>query len=1256
MALTQNVKVSIQGLPGISDKVQVDLGYDDGAAGTNATTPFAVMVEMDGGTDIPLVSDDTMTVLSTGPDFYNPTALFLKSSDDIVFASSFNTTGTLNVDSQEAITASGVSLQASDMYLGVTKAVTDGVTLLNGFNLLGNASGAITLTNSTLTAGDIGLIVNTSVNVNTTDSSYASNLIKVAFVQTSSNAQITLSGATNLNATAGKLTLASTSTVTAHATTQPDANSTASDQDASVASVIASSAAGVTVGGTSSLTASGALILKSTNTVDVAAVADGTAGASAGGAKGGTVAVTQLGGDTKVDVTDSAGLSGTSISATSTTARTVHTSAKSTAGGATQPSGGGGQTQGQQQLANNNAQTGDGQLNFAAAVAVTHVGGDTTARLAGGNVTTGGTVTVAASSSTATAAGAAASTEADGSAATGSPGVGVAAALSFADGTTRASLGDGVTITAPTTTFTASTTTDAKFGAIATSGAGSTSGVAVAGSLAIHVGVLKTEAIQEAGSTASSTGSVSYSATSNTHHQARALPKTNGATGESLGVGASVAINVVDETTRAQADGTAKFTGTSLSQAANATGDVNTEAQGGATGGTAVSPVVAVTVVNTATKVGALAGSDLTLSGGMTSNAQSALNVLAKGHGDAEGSSNAAVGASVVVTHAAPVVEAVLEGKLQAGAAVLLSSKNTGATRSEAKAAARGATNNGSNASQQGASAQGAGNTAASSHGAQGSNGSTPSANTSDGPVTVAAAVVVHHLGGQSTARVGDGASITTSGALSLKNESDLDAQADASGVASKGSTNVGAAVAINVAEVDSSARVGNAVIDANGLALGATTVAGQRNDATTTATSGAATGGTSVAGSLAIGVGISKFEASLSPTAKVNAHGGAVTLDANSTTGDTVKALPDGGGAVAENTGVGASVAINVADHLSRAEVEDGATLTPAGAVTLTAKTDSAIVTTAEGGAKGGTAVAPVVAITVANQDANARIGTGSLIDASGAVGVNATLASTNATSTEGKAEGSKDAAVGAAVSVNVENDKSLANTSRSVKSTGAIGISATSSAASTASSKASAVGGKEDDSNSSSDDHAVDDQNAAARNSGNSAANAAGARNSSSSQATPSAQGTGGGTVSVAAAVAVNIAQATSRATAGGGTLTAGGAVSPGQQDRHGRQGHGRRQHACQGRQQRQRHGRGCGRRGQRGHQHQRGQAAGRCGRCEPGPECARRHDGWRHAHRWCRGQERCRRRQDRHRRCAGRQRGGGPAPRPRWSPVRA
>ena len=60
IALTQNVKISIQGLPGISDHVQVDLGYDDGnAAGTNPVTPFAVMVELDGGTDIPLITQDS---------------------------------------------------------------------------------------------------------------------------------------------------------------------------------------------------------------------------------------------------------------------------------------------------------------------------------------------------------------------------------------------------------------------------------------------------------------------------------------------------------------------------------------------------------------------------------------------------------------------------------------------------------------------------------------------------------------------------------------------------------------------------------------------------------------------------------------------------------------------------------------------------------------------------------------------------------------------------------------------------------------------------------------------------------------------------------------------------------------------------------------------------------------------------------------------------------------------------------------------
>ncbi|WP_158080953.1 hypothetical protein, partial [Pelomonas sp. KK5] len=1146
VALNQNVKVSISGLPLISDAVQVDLGYDDGnAAGTTPVNPFALMIELDGGTDAPLLSDDTMTVLSSGPDFYTPTGLFLKSTDDIVFAGNLNLgSGTLNVDSQEAITASGVSLTASDMFLGVTKAVTDGVTLIDGLNLLGNASGAITLTNTNLTANDIGLIVNSSVNVNTTDSSYASNFLKIAFIQTQSNAAITVDGTSQLNATAGKLTLASTSTVTAKATTQPDANSTQSDKDASVASAVVSSGASVSVGGTAALKASGNLILKSTNTLDVQTLADGTAGSSAGAAGGGTVAVSQLGGDTTVDVNGSATLQGSSIAATATTTRTVHTTAKATAGGATQPSGT--PTQGQTQLANNNAATGDGSLNFAAAVAVTHVGGDTTARLRGGSVTSGGALTVTASSATSSPAGALASTEADGTAATGSPGVGVAAALNFAGTTTSATLGGTAAINTASATFAASTTTDALFGARAVSGAGSTSGLAVAGSLALNVSVMDTDASIEAGSNASATTGLTFNATSNTHNMARALPKVDGATGKSTGVGASVAINVVDETTSAQVMG--KFSGTSLAQNASATGDVQSEAQGGASGGTAVAPVVAVTVSNTASKVGLTGSGDLTLSAGLTSDAKNAQNVLAKGSGDAKGDDSAAVGASVVVTYAAPIVELALDGKLQAGAAVLLTGKNTGTTRSEIKAAARGASDKGQNSTQQGDSAKGAGNAAAANNGAKGSAGATPQANTGDGPVTVAAAIGVQVLNGQSQAHIGDGANIkTTAGAVSLKNESDLDSQVDASGAASKGSTNIGAAVAINVAQVYSDAHVGAASVDSQGLALGAGTVSGARSESTTTATSGAAGGNTGVAGSLAIGVGISNFSATLASGANVNAHAGAVSLDANSTTGDAVKAQPDKDGVTAENTGVGASVAINVADHTSRAEMKDGSTLGASGATSLSSKTDSAITTTATGGAKGGTAVTPVVAITVANQDSIARIGSGSTaVNASGAVSVGSTLASTNTTSAEGKAEGTKDAAVGAAVAVNVENDTSQASTARSVTSTGAIGVSATSTAASTASSKASAVGGKEDDSNSSSDDKAVDDQNNAARGSGDSAAGAAGARNSSTSKATPSAQGTGGGTVSVAAAVSVNVAQATSRATVGGGTLTAGGALS--------------------------------------------------------------------------------------------------------------
>ena len=93
----------------------------------------------------------------------------------------------------------------------------------------------------------------------------------------------------------------------------------------------------------------------------------------------------------------------------------------------------------------------------------------------------------------------------------------------------------------------------------------------------------------------------------------------DGVGGESVGVGASVAINVGNNDTHARVDGLAEITGADdLAIAAEGAHEVTSQALGGAAGGTAVTPVVAVTVAQNDTTAILEAGSVLTLGGDLT--------------------------------------------------------------------------------------------------------------------------------------------------------------------------------------------------------------------------------------------------------------------------------------------------------------------------------------------------------------------------------------------------------------------------------------------------------------------------------------------------------------------------------------------------------------------------------------------------------------------------------------------------------------
>ncbi len=835
IAFDQNIRINIQGRDGFSDLVTVDLGYDDGVAGTSPLTAYALMVDFSGGADVPLLSNDALMLQSSGPDFYRATSLFLRSTDDIQINSAVQVQDKLDITSEEAIGVNGVVLQAADMYLGVTKAVTDGVTLLDGLNLLGNASGSIVLSGATLQAGDIGVIVDTSVDVDTQDASYAGDLIKIATTQTQSNAAITVSGASNLAASTGALTLRATSTVNATTSTQPDASSNQSDKDASIALSFITSTANVTVGGTAMLSATGALTVATTNNVTATTKADGGAGSSSGSAVGGTVAGTVIGGATQTVIGGTASLGGGSIVLSALTTRSVDTQARSTQGGATS---GATQTTGQQKLQQQDAGTSDGSLQLAAAVAFTNITGDSEVLVSsGGALVSGGAIAIDAGATLAGPAGGV-MTLADGAnTQAGSIGIGVGAAINTANVTSRVQFSGATTLTAPAGVAAQAMLTSAQFGAQATSGAGGSS-VGVAGSLAINAGVTRAEALLAPAANLTFTGNTAFSLTSQatTLDKARAVAKVE-AGGDAVGIGASVAINVSDAVSRAIVDTNARLAGVgALTLDARSDNTVATEVKGGSAGGTAITPAAAITIATSDTLAELRSAVQALTAQGLTLNADHVGSAKTTAEGAAQGS-NLAVGISLAFGSVVDTTRVLLDRSASVGGALAATASSRQSSSSTAKASAKGGkqddgTQDGGVDQQIGAQ-RGAGDSQAAGKGGRDSSaaGATPQAKTADkdggssgsSSVSVAGAVGIGVGTSRTSAAIGNGRTIAANGAATIKSTADTDVAsvADGSAVSSSGGTSVGAAVAINVADVLNRASIGTGTtLGAQGISV----------------------------------------------------------------------------------------------------------------------------------------------------------------------------------------------------------------------------------------------------------------------------------------------------------------------------------------------------------------------------------------------------------------------------------------------------
>ncbi len=783
------------------------------------------------------------------------------------------TGGTVTLSALGKVDMTGADAEDGDTFFGNTIA---GTVVTSFSTALVNVVGATTITADTL---DITAAIDTDIEATVEDGT-----VKLLTVWAAGDARVNLgdaniAGTTTINVT-DELTSEAKSEITIDASSKPGSANTDSSLDAAVVNVNVvdvgipvivpagfTSGADMTVGGGAVITAGTKATFKATDLIDVETTADGEVAGTAGATLAGTI----VDSDTIAAITGNAAVTAPTVDLLASTTRTLVTTAKSTPGGAEDE----GQTDNpsQQALEDNDAKTSDGDLTIAAAVSVSHVQGNTNAFVdsaAATAVTATTVLNVSASSMDA----ASAIANATG---TGSPGLAIAAAINHVDLFDNAWLGGAnLTVQATTVNVTATMDADNTFQAEATSGAGSEDGLGVAGALAINAVDTSVRAFVDNGTVLDlNGGTLTLTAASTTKSVADAKPLEDGGTGESLGLGASVAMNLVDNVTEAMVEAGATVSdGAAVSLAATGDHELLTTATMSASGGTAITPVVAMTFTTNTTRAIFDSGSTVTVTGNLDAEATQDVEITTEGQGDAEGSGSLAIGAMFALISASDVVTAQAAGTLTtAGGNVNLKSRSRNKSKSDSKASAAGASDKGQTVDEQADAQKGA----AEDQGGSGSSKNTPSAKTSDGPIAIAAAVSVSVLDADISATV-SGTISAPNGTVTISSLANQDSETVADGQATKaGSVGVGAAVAVGRLDVLNRAQVedgGSVTADGITIEAGMQDVSGDKQHAFSThATSGAGSeSGIGVAGALAITISTADVRAGI-------ATGGTVTL-----------------------------------------------------------------------------------------------------------------------------------------------------------------------------------------------------------------------------------------------------------------------------------------------------------------------------------------------------------------------------------------
>ncbi len=649
-----------------------------------------------------------------------------------------------------------------------------------------------------------------------------------------------------------------------------------------------------------------------------------------------------------------------------------------------------------------------------------------------------------------------------------------------------------------------------------------------------------------------------------------------------VGIGASVAVNLVNDTTTAGLGGSAAqpSRGASLSGAKDLTVDaaaelsLTTTAKGGAAGQVAISPTVAVEISNATTQAVLLAGPALTTSGDIELKATQKGEVESSASGDVVGS-KVGIGISLVLAIPTHIVSASSGRSMRARGAVSLTATGSLTVKGEAEAAGDGETeasaqNSGGGSSNvndksdaqltQAKDTQAANSPSGTTTGST----STPKASTSDdngASLSLAGAIVIHIVNTTSSVSLADGVEVGGE-SVTLASLANTDTTATAKGdTKTKASVGVGAGVAINLVTITNTASTGTAVVGTAADGVGGLTVTagmtpvGTGTPDTTHTTSATSTSGASnassvgVAGSFAMNLVANRTTATVGGAVTLSPTGD-VTVGATSTEADTAAAKAKASG-TSDAVGVGASISLNILTPSTvSATVSDGAALVGGRNITVTAIAARTVTTTVEAGTTGGTAITPAVALALILDDtATAYLGTSPTgLSATGTVTVSATH-TTDATKTTGDATAAgSSVAVGAVVAIVVVERRTTAATLARGGTAGAVTVTATSTLKSESQATASARGNKDDAKKS--DETANGQVNGSNPNTNGTGTGTLPSADSTATQGNGQASGksgSSGGGVGVAAAIAVNWTTTATTASIGGGIqLTVTGAVA--------------------------------------------------------------------------------------------------------------